>query len=164
MVALSVLGLQWCQHVGWMVVLYDASRGRRLQVAVPAEDAVVVGRELAQQPSARSGLYTLVGALLRRRPDLASITFALTGESRACARLVVRGADGSTTYPTSAADGVALAVRAGLPIYAEEALLAAYGIEDAPEAAAPADDAPGASPIPPAFRRALGGADASEPD
>ncbi len=81
MVAKSVLGLHWCQHVGWMVVLYDAETGRRPQVTVPAEDAVVVGRELARQPSERPGLYTLVAALLRQQPRLASISLDLVEQT-----------------------------------------------------------------------------------
>ena len=114
MVALSILGLNWCQHAGWKIVLREAGRGRRLQVTLSPEEAVVVGHELAQHSSERSGLYLLIGALLREQPHLASINLALTESNRARTALVVRADESETAYPTSAADGIALAVRARL--------------------------------------------------
>ncbi|HZR99230.1 MAG TPA: hypothetical protein VFE37_11010 [Chloroflexota bacterium] len=157
MVALSILGLSWCQHAGWKVVLYEPGRGRRLQVTLSPEDAVVVGQELARQPSPRAGLYSLVGALLRQQPHRASVKLALAENSRARTAVVVHADDGEQAYLTSAADGVALAVRARLPICAEEALLDRFGIEDEAEDAQPPGDASSATPIPEAFRRALDG-------
>lgn len=157
MVALSILGLSWCQHAGWKIVLYEPGRGRRLQVTLAPEDAVVIGQELGQQPSERAGLYALVGALLRQQPHPASVTLALAESNRARTCLVVRTDNGETAYPTSAADGVALAVRARLPIFADEALLAAFGLEDESEPAAPPADGPSATPIPEPFRHALDG-------
>lgn len=156
MVALSILGLNWCQHAGWKVVLREAGRGRRLQVTLSPEEAVVVGHELAQRSSERSGLYLLVGALLREQPHLASINLALTESNRARTALVVRADERETAYPTSAADGIALALRARLPIFADETLLDAFGIDDDSVSVLDADAGPGTSPIPQPFRRALG--------
>src|SRR5919202_2430655 len=133
MVALSILGLSWCQHAGWKIILYEPERRRRLQVTLAPEDAVVIGQELARHPSERAGLYALVGALLRHQPHRASVTLALAESNRARSALVVHADDGEKVYPTSAADGVALAVRARLPIFAEEALLDAFGLDDESE-------------------------------
>ncbi|HLH25901.1 MAG TPA: hypothetical protein VK066_25560 [Chloroflexota bacterium] len=155
MVALSILGLSWCQHAGWKVVFYEAGRGRRLQVTLSPEDAVVVGQELAHQPSERAGLCALVGALLRQHAGRVSVNLGLADTNRARTSLVLHGDAGEAVYPTSAADGVALALRARLPIFADEALLDAFGVEDEREADAPPADLPGATPIPEPFRQAL---------
>jgi bifunctional DNase/RNase len=157
MVTLSILGLSWCQHAGWKIVLYEQGRGRRLQVTLAPEDAVVVGQELARHPSERAGLYSLVGALLRQQPHRASVVLALSESNRARTALVVHADNGEQTYLTSPADGVALAVRARLPILAEEALLDTFGLDDDSAATDPGDEAPGATPVPEAFRQALDG-------
>src|SRR3954470_13939108 len=101
MLALSVLGMNWCQHAGWMVVLYDAAHARRLQVTLPPEDGAVISRELARQPSERTNLYGLVGALLRRQPERASVNLTLSDGNRARAFLVVEGEDADARYPTT---------------------------------------------------------------
>ena len=147
MVTLSILGLNWCQHACWKIVLCEQGRGRRLQVTLTPGDAVVVGHELAQHPSERAGLYSLVGSLLRQQPHQASVVLALSESNRARTALVVHADEGEKSYVTSAADGVALAVRARLPIMADEALPDAFGVEGE---AAPAElptEAPAATPI-----------------
>jgi bifunctional DNase/RNase len=156
MVPLSVLGLNWCAHGSrWLLALYDPQQGRLLQITVSPADAVMLGQVLAGQPSERSGLYTLVGALLRQQPQLASIQLALDVPDRARTALVLSGDGVRRTYPTSTADGVALAIRAGLPIYADEQLLERFGIGGSAESPPDTECAPGTSPIPAAFRRAL---------
>ncbi len=155
MVAMSVLGLNWCQHAGWTLALYDAHRKRRLQITMCLEDALVLGQELARRPTERSGLYTTIGTLLRQQPRFASINLALADSSRADVALVVRTDDGRIRCPLSSADGIALAVRAGLPIHADDALLDAFGVPVDGEPLA--DDEPSDQPaeIPPIFRQAL---------
>jgi bifunctional DNase/RNase len=160
MIALTILGLNWCQHAGWKIVLYEQGRGRRLQVTLTPEDAVVVGHELAQHASERAGLYSLVGALLRQQPHRTSVVLKLSESNRARTTLVVHADEGEKSYVTSAADGVALAVRARLPILADEALLDAFGVEDEAGAELPTE-ASAATPIPEAFRHALDGPGAS---
>ena len=139
MVALSVLGLNWCQHAGWMVVLYDGRRKRRLQVTLQMEDAVIVGQELSGQCTVHSPLYQLVGA----------------GQNRASTTVVMDTDEGVQTYPTSTAVGVALAVRAGLPIVADEALMQACAVADDEAEPQVGDHGPRPTPIPRAFHLAL---------
>ena len=155
MIAMSVLGLNWCQHAGWTLALYDAHRKRRLQITLRLEDALVVGQELARQPTDRSGLYMVIGSLLRRQPKPASVNLALADSSRAQVSLVVRTDDGPIRCPMSSADGIALAMRAGLPIYADEALLDAFGVAVDPESLDDDELAVDPSEIPSIFRQAL---------
>ena len=157
MVTMSVLGLNWCRHAGWLVVLYDPESRRRLQVSLAPEDAVVLSGELAQRGSERSGMYGLVGAFLRDQPRFASVNFALAAANRASAALVLHLEPGQTaSYPTSTVDGVALAMRVGLPIFVEEALIEACGVQTDPELKC--DPRPAAAPtvVPRAFEVALG--------
>jgi bifunctional DNase/RNase len=154
-VALSVLGLNWCQHAGWMVVLYDGRRKRRLQVTLQMEDAVIVGQELSGQCTMHSPLYQLVGAVVRRQPHAARIALARAGQNRASTTVVMDTDEGVQTFPTSTAVGVALAVRAGLPIVADEALMQACAVaEDEAEPQA-GEHRPRPTPIPRAFHLAL---------
>jgi bifunctional DNase/RNase len=154
MVALSIMGLNWCQHAGWTVVLYDGRRRRRLQITLRLEDALTVGQELSGQRTERSDLYELVGAVLKRQPHLASVTLAHGGHNRASTAVVVHTDEGPVRYSTSTAVGVALAVRAGLPIVADEALMDECAVADEPESAAE-DETPEPTPIPRAFHLAL---------
>ena len=154
MAALSIMGLNWCQHAGWMVVLYDGAQKRRLQITLRLEDALTVGQELAGQHTAHSALYQLVGAVLKRQPHLASVALSHSGRNRASTTVVVQTDDGPLHYPTSTAVGIALALRAGLPIMADEALMAMCGVVDEREPQGPhALSEP--TPIPRAFRLAL---------
>jgi bifunctional DNase/RNase len=156
MVPLSIIGLNWCQHAGWMLVLYDSGRGRRLQITLRLEDALVVGQELARQRSDRSALYTLVGTLLGQQPHLASVGLMLADGGRASAALVLHADAGQQMFSTSTADAVALAIRVGLPILAEETLMDTFGVgeeSDLPERAAGIGEE--GTAIPRAFRLAL---------
>src|SRR5215212_2890837 len=124
MVPLSIIGLNWCQHAGWMLVLYDSGRGRRLQITLRLEDALVVGQELARQRSDRSALYALVGTLVRQQSDPVSVNLALT-------------------------------VRAGLPLFADEELMATFGVGEEPDLTERSGDVSGdRTTIPHVFRLA----------
>jgi bifunctional DNase/RNase len=155
MVSMSVLGLTWCQHAGWTLSLLDVAGKRRLQLTLRLEEALVLGQELARRQTDRSGLYTLVGAILRRQPQPASVH--LTWVPPGCARvaLVLGSGDGEIDCITSPADGVALAARVGLPIVADEALLEAFGVPAEPELLEGAAPAEQPVEIPHAFRLAL---------
>jgi hypothetical protein len=182
MIALSVAGLRWCEHAGWLLVLCDPRGERQLQVTLSLPDALALGHELAGRCTERTGLYGLVGALLRQQPRLASINFTLGEAQRAKVALVVDEDGGARGYPTTTADGVALAVRANLPLFADEALMEAFAVATDPRSdavgagahhdavgaeARPAKDhdtapgsaahdaGPGVSAIPEAFRLAL---------
>jgi bifunctional DNase/RNase len=155
MVALSIVGLNWCQHAGWTLALYDARGKRRLQITLRLDEALLLGQELARKPTDRSGLYMLVGTLLRNQPQPASIKLALAESSRASVALVVGTDEERIGCPTSPADGVALAVRAGLPILAEEELLAAFGVPVQDDSPGSEEQAFEPSEIPLAFRQAL---------
>jgi bifunctional DNase/RNase len=155
MFAMSVLGLNWCQHAGWTLALYDTRGRRRLQITLRLDEALVLGQELAMKPTDRSGLYLLVGTLLRNQPEPASINLTLADSARASVALIV-GTDGARIgCPTSPADGVALAVRAGLPILADDALLQAFGVPAEPAASDREEPASEPADIPLAFRQAL---------
>jgi Domain of unknown function (DUF151) len=155
MVALSIMGLNWCQHAGWTLALYDARGKRRLQITLRLDEALLLGQELAMKPTDRSELYMLVGTLLRNQPQPASIKLALAESSRASVALVVGTGAERIGCPTSPADGVALAVRAGLPIQAEEDLLEAFGVSTEDESPDCDEQAFEPSEIPLAFREAL---------
>jgi len=161
MVALSIMGLSWCQHAGWTVVLYDGRRRRRLQITLRLEDALTVGQELSGHRTDQTDLYQLVGAVIKRQPDLASVTLGHGGRNRASTALFVHTDEGPVRYPTSTAVGVVLAVRAGLPIVADEALMEACGVADEPEPRAHGEP-PEGTPIPRAFHLAL--VDPPEPE
>jgi bifunctional DNase/RNase len=156
MVAMSILGLTWCQHAGWTLSLLDTAGKRRLQLTLRLDEALVLGQELARRPTDRSGLYTLVGAILKRQPQPASVH--LTWVPPGCARvaLVVGAGESELDCTTSPADGVALAARVGIPIVADEALLEAFGVPAEPELLDEATPADEPSEIPLAFRQALG--------
>jgi hypothetical protein len=155
MALVSIQGLTWCQHAGWMLVLYDGASQRRLQITLALPDALAVGQELAGRATERSGLYQLIGGMLRAQPHPASVTLGLAEDSRARTALVIRTEDGPRTFATSTADGVALALRAGLPIVAEGDLLDAFGVPCEPAEGVEAEQAAERSEIPPAFRLAL---------
>jgi hypothetical protein len=155
MVGMSVLGLSWCHEGGWLLVLYAASQRRRLQIRLGLEDAMVLGQELVRRPTDRSALYGLVGTLLRQQSGFASVDFALAEANRASAALVLRTDDGQVACPTSTADAVGLAMRTGLPIFAEEALLEAFGVALAPGEAPRHQAASNETEVPRAFRLAL---------
>src|SRR5215213_3163971 len=129
MIALCVEGLRWCERGGWLLVLCDARGGRRLQITLPLPDALALGHELAGRWTERTSLYGLVGALLRERPRAASVQFMLGETQRARVTLVVEGEEGEQSYAVSTADGVALAVRGSLPLFADQALMDAFGVE-----------------------------------
>ena len=40
MALVSIQGLTWCQHAGWMLVLYDGASQRRLQITLALPDAL----------------------------------------------------------------------------------------------------------------------------
>src|SRR5581483_3885790 len=155
MALVSIQGLTWCQHAGWMLVLYDGASQRRLQITLGLPDALAVGQELAGQATERTGLYQLIGELLRAQPHPATVTLGLAGASRARTALVIRTDDGPRTFATSTADGVALALRAGLPIVAEGDLLDAFGVPCGAADGEEVEPAAERCEIPPAFRRAL---------
>jgi hypothetical protein len=156
MIALSVEGLRWCEHAGWLLVLCDPRGARRLQITLSLPDAVTLGHELAGRCTERTGLYGLVGALVRERARPASVQFALGDAQRARVMLVLEDEDGRRALPVSTADGVALAVRASIPLFAEEALMDAFAVGPCPRPRGAEDTAPGQSEIPAAFRLALG--------
>ncbi|HLI27183.1 MAG TPA: hypothetical protein VKZ60_08940 [Chloroflexota bacterium] len=156
MIALSVEGLRWCEHAGWLLVLCDPRGARRLQITLSLADAVTLGQELAGRCTERSGLYGLLGALVRERARPASVQFALGDAQRARVQLVIEDEDGRRAFPISTADGVALAVRSSIPLFAEEALMDAFAVGPCPRPPAEPDTTPGQSEIPPAFRLALG--------
>jgi hypothetical protein len=154
MVPLSVLGLTWCAHVGWMVV-FDAAHGRRLQIGLPLHDALALGHQLAGQRSERSSLYNVLRRVLEQAPRAPSLHLALADPERAAASLVLSPKDPRIAYPLPIADAVALALCAELPITAEEQLVTRFG--------APGDGAPpgesaslvSSLPVPAVFQRAL---------
>ncbi|MBX5491967.1 MAG: bifunctional nuclease family protein [Chloroflexi bacterium] len=156
MIALSVEGLRWCEHAGWLLVLCDPRGARRLQITLSLPDAVTLGHELAGRCTERTGLYGLIGALVRERCRPASVQFALGDAQRAKVTLVVEDDDRRQAFPVSTADGVALAVRASIPLFADEALMEAFAVSVEPHRAAERETAPGQAEIPAAFRLALG--------
>ena len=156
MVPLSISGLNWCAHAGWMIVLYDTDRRRRLQITLRLEDALVVGQELARQPSDRSALYALVGTLVRQQSDPVSVNLALTDGRHAATALVVSADADQKRCAIPTADAVALAVRAGLPLFADEELMATFGVGEEPDRTRRPEDAGGdRTTIPHVFRLAL---------
>lgn len=155
MIALVVEGLRWCEHAGWLLVLCDPRGARRLQVTLSLPDALALGHELAGRATDRTGLYGLVGALLRERPRPASVQLSLGDAQRARVELVVEADGARQGFATSTVDGVALAVRASLPLLADEALLAAFGVGGEVPHNDLREAAPGRSEVPTAFRLAL---------
>jgi bifunctional DNase/RNase len=136
-----------------MLVLTDTEECRRLQITLRLEDAVVVGQELAGRPSQRSGLYRLIDEILRCQAYPVQVNLALGESDRAAAALVLGTEDGTLAFPTSPSDGIALAVRAQLPICAEAALMDRFGVSTGQPP--PAPPVPQTTAIPEAFRLAL---------
>jgi bifunctional DNase/RNase len=151
MVSMSILGLTWCQHAGWTLSLLDTTGKRRLQLTLRLDEALVLGQELARRQTDRSGLYTLVGTILKRQSQPASVHLTWVPPGNARVALVIGTGDNEIDCLTSPADGVALAARVGLPIVADEALLEAFGVPAEPELLA--DALPPEIPL--AFRQAL---------
>lgn len=156
MVTLSILGMHWCQHAGWMVVLYDGHRKRRLQITLGLEEALTLGQTLAGRHTADGALYDLVGTVLRRGDaHAARVALNHAGQRRATTSILLDGGDGMLSYPTSTAVGVALAVRAGLPLVADESLMEVCSVPEEPDDSEAADGLPEPTPIPRAFHLAL---------
>src|SRR3954468_7892534 len=109
MVAMSVLGLTWCQHAGWTLSLLDVAGKRRLQLTLRLDEALVLGQELARHQTDRSGLYTLVGTILKRQPLPASVQLSWVPPGCARVALVMGTGESEIDCLTSPADGVALA-------------------------------------------------------
>jgi hypothetical protein len=139
-----------------MLVLQDTRSERRLQVALAEEDADLVRAELAGFPTPRSALYALIEGLLHGQAGQARVRLTGVGDSRIVACILLPDSDGASgrVYPTSTADGAVLATRAGLPLYADEALLERFGTRPVDHTHGPEADR-NSTPVPLAFRRAL---------
>ena len=135
MATLGVVGLSWCEHAGWMVVLHDRAARRRLQITLRLEEALILGQTLAGRRTEYSALYQLVRCLIGREPPVARIVLRHAGRDRASTAVIVHSAHGVETFNTSTAIGIALAVTADVPLMADEALLDACGIDEAKEEA-----------------------------
>src|SRR6185436_2617045 len=104
MVPMSVLGLNWCPHAGWTVVLGDPNSQRRLRFGVPLADALVLGQELVGRRTERSGLYELVRAMVCQQVQPAHVQLSLAAAGVGEASLVLSPSDPRIAYPAPIVD------------------------------------------------------------
>lgn len=105
------------------VVLEDVARRLQLAFLIPLNEAHRLARTLGISPYPCVPVLELIDDLLARL-KASVLRVVLDGDDQEVSgMLYIKGNDGETTLPCHPADGLALAERAGAPIYATDEML-----------------------------------------
>src|SRR5262249_22349237 len=112
-----------------VLCLEDADGRLRLGLLIPLNEANRLARALGQTPCPCVPVFELVERLVRGLGARVH-RVELDDDGGISGRLCVAGGAGEVAFPCHAADALALAARAGVPVYATDAVLRhAYPVE-----------------------------------
>ena len=124
MTRLTVLGVTHQEESGRAVIALEAvDRALRLGLLVPTNEANRLARALGLGPCACVPVFDLVESLLARFRALLIRVVLDGGEGGISGRVYVRTEAGEDGVPCHPSDALALATRAGVPIFAAEGAL-----------------------------------------